>query len=185
MSLSMFPALHKGDNLLIIKNYIPGLINSDSNDVIVFNNPEGKNTLVKRVLGKPRDTLKCFSGIVNINGRSIPLNITDITCKDTLLLVIPGKGDKIDLNEAVLPFFRNIISMKQKKINIKNGIVFINGLARNEMLIEEDCYFVVGDNINNSRDSRYFGLISADMIIGKPLFVYWSHKTGRIFQWIK
>lgn len=81
--------------------------------------------------------------------------------------------------------FKRIIGLPNETVQIKNGLVYINdepiedpfkreemldaGIAENKITLGEDEYFVLGDNRNNSNDSRYFGTIKKDDIYGREL----------------
>jgi len=107
----------------------------------------------------------------------------------------PKRGDVIVFNpgegvSSQYPFIKRIIALPGETVEIKNGQVFINNTPINEPYIFPEPprtnkdfgpqtmgnsqYFVLGDNRNNSNDSRSWGPISRSDIIGKAKFVYWS-----------
>lgn len=83
------------------------------------------------------------------------------------------------------PYIKRVIGLPGEKIRIDNGKVFVNGaLVRENYITEktmqggnwqipEDAVFVMGDNRNNSSDSRVWGMVPLKNIIGKGVFVYW------------
>jgi signal peptidase I len=110
-------------------------------------------------------------------------------------LYIPKKGSKIQLTINNLPLYKIIIeSYEHNKLEIKNNKIFINGKETTEYIFKMDYYWLMGDNRDNSADSRFWGYVPEDHVVGKALFIWMSldkNKTGlekirwnRIFQFI-
>jgi signal peptidase I len=90
-------------------------------------------------------------------------------------LVIPKQGMKVNLSLDSLPLWDRIISVYEgNKLEIKNGSIYINGAVATTYTFKQDYYFMMGDNRHNSLDSRYWGYVPADHIVGKPVFVWFS-----------
>jgi len=88
-----------------------------------------------------------------------------------------GKSVKIDLNN--LPFYSRIITEYEKnKLEIKGSDIYINGEKTNTYTFKQDYYWMMGDNRHNSEDSRYWGYVPADHIVGKPVFIWMSWDTN-------
>ena len=64
--------------------------------------------------------------------------------------------------------------LEKGDVLIENGKLFIDGKELTEYTFEQDYYFMMGDNRNNSLDSRYWGFVPWDHIVGKPLFIWFS-----------
>ena len=68
------------------------------------------------------------------------------------------------------------VTKEGSKIEMRDKKVFVDGneLANSEYIVKRDYYFMMGDNRNNSLDSRFWGFVPRENIIGKPWLVYWS-----------
>ena len=62
---------------------------------------------------------------------------------------------------------------------MKEGKIYINGKEANEYTFKLDYYWMQGDNRHNSADSRYWGFVPEDHIVGKPIFIWWSSDPDR------
>lgn len=88
---------------------------------------------------------------------------------------IPAKGETVELNTENLPLYKRLISeYENNDLIIKNGQIFINGQLTNKYTIQQDYYYMMGDNRHMSEDSRYWGFVPEDHIVGKPVFIWMS-----------
>ena len=95
---------------------------------------------------------------------------------------IPEKGATVDLSLENLPLFERIIDVyEDNDLQIEKGEIWINGEKADTYTFKMDYYWMMGDNRHNSADSRYWGFVPEDHIVGKPLFVYISFDKERRF----
>ncbi len=168
---------------------------------------------IKRCIGLPGDTLSIRDGRFRINGVSEPLgnldsqerigqtppegfadgiykafpfdSTVDWNIRDFGPLYVPKTGDKVEMNRENYLLCRKLIAWEQKaEINYNDSTVFLNGEPIREYRFLKNYYFMAGDKGLNSQDSRYWGLLPEEYIVGKAAFVWKSVDpyTGQ-FRW--
>ncbi len=93
---------------------------------------------------------------------------------------IPKKGESIALNmDNIAIYERPIRVYEGNELTVKNGQIYINGQHATSYTFKMDYYWMQGDNRHNSADSRYWGFVPEDHIVGKPIFIWWSSDPDR------
>ena len=88
---------------------------------------------------------------------------------------IPAKGETLHLTMETLPFYRRVIEAYEgNNLEVKDGRIYINGVETTEYTVKMNYYWMMGDNRHNSIDSRYWGFVPEDHIVGKAQFIYYS-----------
>ena len=131
-------------------------------DIVVFHYPVDPSVhFVKRVVGIPGDKLRLIDRQVYVNGA--PLNepyVHYFRPHDSYRDEFP----RLDL--AVMPSVSGTWWTQMQKLVVDN-----------QLIVPEGYYFVMGDNRDDSLDSRYWGFVPRENIVGRPLLIYWSIQT--------
>lgn len=99
-------------------------------------------------------------------------------------LWIPKQGETIDLTLENLPLYRRAIDVYEyNDLEVNDGQIYINGEAADSYTFKQDYYFMMGDNRHNSADSRFWGFVPYDHIVGNAVFVWFSKEYGGPIRW--
>jgi signal peptidase I len=171
-SPSMESTLLVGDHLLVNKFIFGGrgawyekilpYRSLERGDIIVFKYPYQDHThYVKRVIGLPGDHLKLVDQRVFVNGKLLnePYVVHDPNAQyDPLNYAFPPVGSQFYASQMVPEWAHQL-----KK--------YVQG---DEIVVPADRYFAMGDNRDHSADSRYWGFVDRDAVMGRPFLIYWS-----------
>jgi signal peptidase I len=177
-SASMLPTLHIGDFILVNK-FAYGIrlpvVNTkvfevgepQRGDVFVFRFPKNpKIDYIKRVVGLPGDKIGYFDKTVYINGKAVEQQVKS---KDISLLGLVPERSKL-LSEKLGDKKHDLLIDPDRR------------LVEGEMLVPEGHYFAMGDNRDNSNDSRFWGAVPEENLVGKAFFIWmsWDWNSGGI-----
>lgn len=169
---SMEKTLLVGDHLLVDKlTYSPpGALSKyllpyrpiKRGDIIVFRYPlDLNNTFVKRAIGLPGDRIRIANRVLYVNGKAMSEPY------------VVHKYDHIDYYKDYFPSDASIGLRREAQQMLENHV----DKATGELVVPADCYFALGDNRDASDDSRFWGFVPRQNIIGKPLVIYWSFEA--------
>lgn len=135
-------------------------------DIIVFKYPYPPHQhFVKRVIGLPGDRLKILNRLVYINAQPLP------------------EPYKVHRRPPLAGRFQDSFPLKEDYFTYAVEPGWAADVARltqgDELIIPTNKYFAMGDNRDNSQDSRYWGFVDRRNIIGRPLLIYWSFDASR------
>ncbi len=153
---------------------------------------------VKRCIGTPGDTILIQDKMVFVNGRELlfprhavvnPVSVTPRGVADNSIfprgssfnrdnygpLIVPKKGDIIALTAETLGQWKVFIEREGHEVEeTRQGGVMVDGELVDRYTVEKNYYFVMGDNRDDSLDSRFWGYVADDLIVGKVMMAYWS-----------
>ena len=93
-------------------------------------------------------------------------------------IYIPKAGSTVILDSNSLPLYKKIITeYEQNSLSLEGDSIFINGEKVDSYTFKQNYYWMMGDNRHNSEDSRYWGYVPFDHVVGKPVFVWFSWNT--------
>ncbi len=193
------------NDVLVFNNPIAGNWDKIEFDVMKY--------FVKRCIALPGDTLTIENGFYRIKGVSADLGniasqrslsslaehsiengvlygLNGWTIRDFGTLYIPRKEDKITINKVNVQAYKRLIEYETgKAVSVKDSVVYLDNNELRSYEVKQNYYFMGGDNVLNSQDSRYWGLLPESFIVGKAVWVWKSEDKhtgklnwGRVFK---
>jgi signal peptidase I len=168
---------------------------------------------IKRCVGLPGDTISIHNGFYQVKGVHTPLGNTDAQQRvsaqnkesfaevvyhafphDSVMgwniqdfgpLYIPGKGDEIPMNRTNYLLYKKLIEWEQKtNLVYRDSIVYLENDAIDSYTFQKNYYFMAGDRTEDSQDSRYWGLLPEEYIVGKAWIIWKStNPYTEKFRW--
>ena len=137
---------------------------------------------------KEASTLRKISGIDSVNQSINMIKVSNETFFPNKItynwnednfgpLLIPKKGMTVKLNRKNLPLYKKIINEYEgNKVEINPSQILVNDISVEKYTFKKDYYWMMGDNRHKSEDSRFWGFVPDDHIVGKPIFIWFSIK---------
>jgi signal peptidase I len=200
---------------------LPALKTPHRGDVVVFDFPGNANEFqskeiinyIKRLVGEPGDSIRVIDKALYVNGEVFPNppdgQFSDKVSRNSYADIfpkgmpwnddnygpvrVPKKNDIIKLTPDNLDQWRMFITREGHSVRLTaDNKVFIDEKENTGYKVEKNYYFMMGDNRNNSSDSRYWGFLPEEDIIGEAMIIYWSWDPniptsdfGRLFDSIR
>jgi len=208
-----------------ISNYILSISNTNDNEYLVYTDDSGipfniirdNNIIISELIDNTKEISLTFEDATMIENSKLFDTIFRVTQEEGVSnlnffpnnknfdwnndhfgpIYIPKKGDIIKIDTNNIPIYKKII--KDYEINdveILNGKIIINGQEQESYTFKQDYYWMMGDNRYNSEDSRVWGFVPFDHVLGKPVFIWmsidglfngiknWNFRWDRIFTTI-
>ena len=208
-----------------ISNYILSISNTNDNEYLVYTDDSGiplsiirdNNIIISELIDSKREISLTYEDAFKIENSNLFDTIYRVTQSKGVSnlnffpnnnnfkwnndylgpIYIPKKGDQIDLSIDNLPLYKKIIKDYEfNDIEISNGRIIINSEEQDSYTFKQDYYWMMGDNRYNSEDSRVWGFVPFDHVLGKPVFIWmsidglfngiqnWKFRWDRIFTTI-
>lgn len=163
--------------------------------------PEEFQFYLKRCVGLSGDTIQVIDRVLYVNGSPAPLprhlqfddpgRIPNTIPEERIFpkgsgwnednygpVVVPYKGMTVSLNPETYERWDTFIRREGHRVQETAGQIFVDGKPASSYTVERDYLFGMGDHRDNSLDSRYWGFIPKEDLVGTPMIVYWSWDTN-------
>jgi signal peptidase I len=208
-----------------ILDYILNISNTENSEYIVYTNDDGipidiiqKNNLeISEIIDYKKEISLTYEDSVKIRESEMFDTIYRVTQSKGISninffpnnrnfdwnndhfgpIYIPKSGDVIDISTQNIQLYKKIIKdYESNDLRIEDGEIFINNIKQNTYTFKQDYYWMMGDNRYNSEDSRVWGFVPFDHVLGKPVFIWmsidglfngiqnWKFRWDRIFTTI-
>lgn len=176
---------------------LPSVDTVERGDIIVFKFPQDRSlNYIKRCVALPGDTVEIRDRRLLVNdeefalpphaqflGSMMPQGQPDAQIfprysgfnKDNYgPLRVPAAGDVVRLDRSTIMTYGKLITDEGHRVAVAGERVLVDGVPTDRYTIEQNYYFAMGDNRDNSLDSRYWGFLPEKDLVGQALMVYWS-----------
>ena len=191
---SMIPTLLIGDHLLVNKLVYRFRL-PERGEVVVFKFPQDRKTdFIKRVVALPGDEVELADGKLLVNRAAVPDPYASYgsghpTGRERFLppFRVPKKGETVRLEGPNAELYRLLIANELRErdrpasVDVVDGRVRVDGAVVETWQAADDYLFMMGDNRDNSFDSRFWGPVRREDIVGKAMVIYWSF-GNRLWQ---
>jgi signal peptidase I len=191
---------------------LPSISEPKKGDVVNFEFPGNRDEVkaekyvlyLKRITCEPGDKIQVINKTLYVNDKVFQNSYNSVFSQNTVPpgvidertfpigcgwnednygpITVPKKNNLITLDNNNFEQWKIFIIREGHHAEIKNDRVLIDGMVTNQYKVEHDYYFMMGDNRNNSLDSRYWGFVPRENIIGKAMITYWSWNTDIPFS---
>lgn len=193
------------------RTHVLGIKTVKRGDVIVFEFPGERDEVfaprgkyfVKRCIGLPGDTISIANGSVIVNRDTTFCSTTDASARfkphqpypDIFPIgaafnpdyygpiIVPHRAAVLPVNAQTIGQWYTFIAREGHTVDTTGAAITIDGTATSSYAVERDYLFVLGDNRENSADSRFWGFVPVDNVIGQAVMVYWSSDAERRIRW--
>ncbi len=196
---SMKPTLLVGDHLLVNK-LLYRFREPERGEIVVFKFPEDrKQDFIKRIVALPGQEVALKEGVLFIDGERAEDSHADYEMGRTgekgrnfAPFRVPARGDTIRLDSDRRKFYGYMIANERglegresidkfvKKI-VARGYHEVDGKKSSTYTVRNDYFFAMGDNRDNSWDSRFWGPVSENSVVGKAMILYWSFDDAEYY----
>jgi signal peptidase I len=153
---SMEPTIHAGDRLLVVKHFLVGRVERGDLVTMIYP-PDPKQTFIKRVVGVPGDRIRIVNKQLYLNG------------KPAAEPYVRHDTDYVDSYRDNFPSASTVRILEGAQRMLDHDV------QSGEVVVPAGNYFVLGDNRDESLDSRYWGFVPAANVIGRPVYIYSGH----------
>jgi signal peptidase I len=186
-----------GATLPFVNWKLPAAKAVEAGDVVVFKFPRDKDVnYIKRCAAVSGQTIEIKNKIVFVDGVEVVLpehgkvgvEIEPTGKRDNAIfpremnfnrdnygaIRVPKAGDKISLNDTTFHLYKFLLEYEGRTASLMGGQVYLDGKPISEYIVQQNYFFMLGDNRDNSLDSRYWGFLPESNIVGLAIVVYWS-----------
>ena len=144
----------------------------ESGDIVIFNNPaatgsiDSRPVFIGRCVGVPGDTLMLGENLLQVQSGT----------KSAQAFVVPGRGMSITVEPWNVKLLCNTVNRHEhRRARLQGEQLYIDGHRVKEVTFTKDYYWVLDSNVVNMADSRLFGFVPQDHVIGRAALIWFSH----------